>query len=68
MCVDESEILSKLEPFRDDVMVDKGFNIDKKCTMLGIGVIQPPFLRKQAKFSVQDAKKNCADCTCKTAC
>lgn len=56
-CVDESEILSKLEPFRDDVMVDKGFNIDKKCTTLGIGVVQPPFLRKQAQFSAQDAQK-----------
>lgn len=56
-CVDESEIPSQLEPFRDDVMVDKGFNIDKKCTTLGIGVIQPPFLRKQAQFSAQDAHK-----------
>lgn len=38
-------------------MVDKGFNIEDKCSALGIGVIQPPFLRNQAQFSAEDAAK-----------
>lgn len=56
-CVGGSEVLEILEPFKDDVMVDKGFNIHDKCTALGIGVVQPPFLRKQAQFSREDAEK-----------
>ncbi|XP_049522140.1 uncharacterized protein LOC125944817 [Dermacentor silvarum] len=56
-CVDDSNILGRLEPFKDDVMVDKGFNIDSRCVSLGIGVVQPPFLRKQAQFSQEDAAK-----------
>lgn len=56
-CGDDSNILGRLEPFKDDVMVDKGFNIDSTCASLGIGVVQPPFLRKQAQFSQEDAAK-----------
>ncbi|XP_072141291.1 uncharacterized protein [Dermacentor andersoni] len=56
-CVDNSDILGRLEPFKDDIMVDKGFNIDSRCAALGIGVVQPPFLRKQTQFSPEDAAK-----------
>ncbi|KAH9378210.1 hypothetical protein HPB48_014910 [Haemaphysalis longicornis] len=54
----DSDVLNRLEPSKDDdVMVDKGFNIDSECRALGIGVIQPPFLRKQQQFSREDAIK-----------
>lgn len=56
-CVEDSEVLNKLECFKDDVMVDKGFNIDSECRALGVGVIQPPFLRKQQQFSREDSLK-----------
>lgn len=38
-------------------MVDKGFNINSVCASFRIGVVQPPFLRKQAQFSPEDAAK-----------
>nr|XP_054928798.1 uncharacterized protein LOC126534349 isoform X2 [Dermacentor andersoni] len=50
-CVNVYGILDQLQPFEDDLMVDKGFNIDDRCTELGVGVIQPPFLRTQTQFS-----------------
>ncbi|XP_075543585.1 uncharacterized protein LOC142578054 [Dermacentor variabilis] len=56
-CVEKSEVLQKLTSFQDDVMVDKGFNIDDICTKLGLGIIQPPFLRSQQQFSAADASK-----------
>nr|XP_054921356.1 uncharacterized protein LOC129382037 [Dermacentor andersoni] len=56
-CVNVSGVLDQLQPFEDDLMVDKGFNIDDRCTELGVGVIQPPFLRKQTQFSQEGAMK-----------
>lgn len=56
-CVEHSNVLEMLEPFKDDVMVDNRFNIQDKCTASGIGFIQPPFLCKQAHFSREDAEK-----------
>ncbi|XP_042143928.1 uncharacterized protein LOC121834245 [Ixodes scapularis] len=56
-CVERSLVLSRLQPFRDDVMVDKGFHVDAECNKLGLGVVQPPFLRQQQQFSVADAMK-----------
>ncbi|CAN7948575.1 unnamed protein product [Ixodes pacificus] len=56
-CVERSLVLSRLQPFRDDVMVDKGFHVDAECSKLGLGVVQPPFLRQQQQFSVADAMK-----------
>ncbi|KAH9371108.1 hypothetical protein HPB48_015673 [Haemaphysalis longicornis] len=53
-CVMDSDVLNRLEPFKGDVMVDKGYNIDRA---LGTGVIQPPFLRKQQQFTREDALK-----------
>ncbi|KAG0444666.1 hypothetical protein HPB47_013530 [Ixodes persulcatus] len=56
-CVERSLVLGRLQPFRDDVMVDKGFHVDAECNKLGLGVVQPPFLRQQQQFSVADAMK-----------
>ncbi|KAG0438053.1 hypothetical protein HPB47_017169 [Ixodes persulcatus] len=56
-CVERSLVLSTLQPFRDNVMVDKGFHVDAECNKLGLGVVQPPFLRQQQRFSVADAMK-----------
>lgn len=56
-CVEKSRVLDKLTGFQDDVMIDKGFNVDDMCAELGLGVIQPPFLRSQQQFSAQDASK-----------
>lgn len=56
-CVERSLVLVRLQPFRDDIMVDKGFHVDMECSKLGLGVVQPPFLRQQQQFSVADARK-----------
>lgn len=56
-CVEKSLILCRLEQFRDDVMVDKGFHVDAECNKLGLEVVQPPFRRQQQQFSTADAKK-----------
>ncbi|CAN7983522.1 unnamed protein product, partial [Ixodes hexagonus] len=56
-CVERSLVLSRLEKLRDDVMVDKGFHVDTECNKLGLGVVQPPFLRQQPQFSAADAKR-----------
>lgn len=56
-CVMNSDVLNRLEPFKDDVMVDKRFKIDREGRALGIGVIQLPFLQKQQQFSREEALK-----------
>lgn len=56
-CVDKSGVLNKLASFQDDVMVDKGFNIDAQCESLGLGIVQPPFLRQKAQFTADDATR-----------
>lgn len=56
-CVEKSAVLAKLNSFEDDVMVDKGFNIDVLCENLGLGVVQPPFLRGQLQFTAKDSEK-----------
>lgn len=52
---EESNILNLLEPYVDEIMVDKGFLITSLCEEEGIGVIHPPFLRKKAAFSKAEA-------------
>lgn len=56
-CVEKSEVLEKLNSFQDDVMVDKGFNLDTLCENRGLGVVQPPFLRGQLQFTTEDSEK-----------
>lgn len=56
-CVERFLVLGRLQPFIDDVMVDKGFHVDAECNKLGLGVVQPPFLRQQQQFSFADAMK-----------
>ncbi|CAN7976849.1 unnamed protein product [Ixodes persulcatus] len=56
-CVEKSGVLNKLTSFEDDVMVDKGFSMDAMCGKLGLGVVQPPFLRSQTQFSAEDANR-----------
>ncbi|XP_046402574.1 uncharacterized protein LOC124168400 [Ischnura elegans] len=52
---EESRVLNMLEPYLHDIMVDKGFLIKQSCQDNCIGVIHPPFLRKNTAFSKADA-------------
>ncbi|XP_075553280.1 uncharacterized protein LOC142585991 isoform X1 [Dermacentor variabilis] len=51
----ECAILEKFESFTDDIMVDRGFFIDDLCTARAIGVIRPPFAKKDCQFDRNDA-------------
>lgn len=55
--VKQSHVLDELSSFEDDVMIDKGFNIDDMCGKRGLGVVQPPFLRNATQFSSAEANK-----------
>ncbi|KAE8743415.1 hypothetical protein FOCC_FOCC010987 [Frankliniella occidentalis] len=50
----DSEILDSLE-FRDGVMVDKGFMIEKECIERNLRMIRPPFLSKKKALSKAEA-------------
>ncbi|KAK3926027.1 THAP domain-containing protein 11 [Frankliniella fusca] len=50
----DSEILNCLE-FRDGVMVDKGFMIEKECIERNLRMIRPPFLSKKKALSKAEA-------------
>lgn len=54
----QSNILQRLEIYRDHVMVDKGFLIQDLAAEYGIKVIQPPFLKKKVRFSKEEALFN----------
>ncbi|KAH8032863.1 hypothetical protein HPB51_003246 [Rhipicephalus microplus] len=56
-CVEKSGVLEKLDCFEDDVMIDKGSNLGSLCENLGVGVVQPPFLRGQLQFMAKDSEK-----------
>ncbi|XP_015124830.1 uncharacterized protein LOC107046672 [Diachasma alloeum] len=51
-----SKILEKMIPSIDSVMVDKGFLIDAECARYGIGLIRPPYLRKNRRFTRAEAE------------
>ncbi|KAL1468271.1 hypothetical protein MTO96_041598 [Rhipicephalus appendiculatus] len=51
----ECGLLDKFESFTDDIMVDRGFFIDDLCSARAIGVIRPPFAKKDSQFSRNDA-------------
>ena len=53
---DDSDLLEKLEPYVDAVMVDKGFMIDEECLFNAVELIRPPFLRSNKQLSPTDAK------------
>lgn len=55
--VTQSPISDLLCRFEDDVMIDKGFNIDDMRGKHRLGVAQPPFLHNTTKFSSGEAKK-----------
>lgn len=46
---EQSQIIQKLEPFKDCVMVDKGFLIEDICHKYSVGLIRPCFLRNKKK-------------------
>lgn len=56
-CVEKSGMLNKLNSFRDDIMVDKSFNLDDICGKAGTEIVQPPFLRHESQLSAEDAGK-----------
>ncbi|XP_064476281.1 uncharacterized protein LOC135390517 [Ornithodoros turicata] len=47
---EESGLVDQLIPFKDAVMVDRGFLIDSVCEANFIPVIRPPFKRKQCQL------------------
>lgn len=52
-----SDILERLLPGIDGVMVDKGFLIDEACERHLIELIRPPFLRQKKQLSKRDAMR-----------
>lgn len=55
-CFEASGITGKLESLKDDIMVDKGFNVRAICDSRRLGLVQPAFLRKQEQFSATDSR------------
>lgn len=53
----DENVLSLLEPFMDELIVDKGFNIQQECLDNGIRLHIPPFLRA-AQHTEKDAVLN----------
>jgi hypothetical protein len=51
----QSDLLQKLIPYVDAVMVDKGFLIESECDNNGIEIIRPPFMRQKKQFSKEEA-------------
>ncbi|KAK3911138.1 putative GTP-binding protein EngB [Frankliniella fusca] len=52
--VEDSKILDKLD-YRDGVMTDKGYRIEKQCLERNLILIRPPFLSKKQQMSRADA-------------
>lgn len=55
---EESNLIDKLLPNRDALMVDKGFLIDEMCAMHKIKLIRPNFLRNKKQRSAEEAHLN----------
>lgn len=53
----EEKFLDKLTPYKDELMVDKGFNIQSECIERGIKLHIPPFLHGD-RLSEADAELN----------
>lgn len=53
---EKSRLIEKLEPNHDQIMVDKGFLINDICTLYGIKLIRPPYLKNKAQFSKEEAE------------
>ncbi|XP_015112563.1 uncharacterized protein LOC107038160 [Diachasma alloeum] len=62
----KSQLLEKMIPNNDSVIVDKGFIIDCECAAYRTELIRPPFLRKKKQFSKAEAEATAPDrsCTC----
>lgn len=55
---EESDLIQKLTPNTDAIMVDKGFLIDNLCAMYKIKLIRPPFLRNKKHLTTEEAVSN----------
>lgn len=55
---EESNLINKLCPNKDAIMVDKGFLIDDICAMYKIKLIRPPFLKNKKQLSAEEAVMN----------
>lgn len=53
---ERSGLIERLEPFRDQIMVDKGFLIDSICSSYGVKLVRPPFLKNKKKFTKIEAE------------
>lgn len=52
-----SDILERLLPGNDAIMVDKGFLIENECASYSIDLIRPPHLGKRKQLTAQEAIK-----------
>lgn len=52
----QSSLLDKLDPTRDAVMVDIGFDIELECLEVHIKLIIPPKLGKNKQMSFEDTR------------
>ncbi|XP_014239010.1 uncharacterized protein LOC106660532 [Trichogramma pretiosum] len=50
-----SHLLDRMIRGVDQIMIDRGFLIERECAEFGIKIIRPPFLRKKKKFSANEA-------------
>ncbi|KAL7294546.1 hypothetical protein TKK_0012073 [Trichogramma kaykai] len=50
-----SRLIDRMIRGVDQIMIDRGFLIERECAEFGIKIIRPPFLRKKKKFSANEA-------------
>lgn len=54
---EKSKLIERLEPNKDEVMVDRGFLIDAICASHGIKLVRPPFLKNKIQFTKDEAEQ-----------
>ena len=52
-----SGLLNELE-HEDEIMADKGFNIENELGSVGVSLLIPAFLKGKTQFSIQETNKN----------
>lgn len=55
---EQSDLITKLDPGKDAIMLDKGFLIEDICAIYKIKLIRPPFLAKKKQLSMEEAQLN----------
>lgn len=52
-----SDIFKYLIPQRDEIMADKGFDIEQECAFNYVKLVMPPFRRKKNQFSHHEVRE-----------